>query len=214
MQEVENWRRWFDRKELTTNWLGSEINHWFPSLAHLKNLDCQILEVGSYEGRSAIAFLEYLPRCHLTAIDIFVDPEVERRFDRNMAPYGDRVTKIKNRGLAAMDAMYRKRQFDAIYLDTGKRRELTFANAAIAWSLLSEGGVLIFDDLAWGEGNASKDRPHDAIWLFCLAFESCIEYLHEGKQMIVKKVAEWPAMPGVEKISTRHRSSTPTGGHD
>ena len=197
------WKHWFKDKELTTNWLGNEAEHWFVPLAGLVDKECKVLEIGSYEGRSAICFLEYLPKCHLTAVDIFIDPDVEGRFDRNIAPYGNRVTKIKGRGQNQLDLMLRKETFDVIYLDTGKWRDMTFANTAAAWPLLNVGGVFIWDDLQWGKERAGKDRPHDGIWQFCLAFEECIEYQYEGLQMIVRKVKDWPTMPKVEKISQR-----------
>ena len=72
----------------------------------------RVLEIGSWEGRSALFFLNYLPRCRLTCIDPFdrrsgaqaaADPTIsrllrpgsERRFDANIADFADRIEKIK-----------------------------------------------------------------------------------------------------------------------
>jgi predicted O-methyltransferase YrrM len=119
---------------------------------------------------------------------------VEQRFDRNLAQFGDRVTKIKGGAAPVLDRMRAGgNTFDIIYLDAGKRRDWVFALSALAWPLLRVGGVLIWDDLRWGRGKPDDERPESAIQLFRSAFSSCLEILHEDRQMIVRKKAEWPA---------------------
>lgn len=187
------WADWFAGKALTKNWLGNRLVHWFGPLAPMRDKPCRVLEIGSYEGRSAIAFLEYLPLCRLTTVDIFIDPEVEARFDRNMAVYGERVTKITGRAIPVMEKMLDDRvRFDVIYLDTGKNRAASFANSAIAWPLLRVGGVLIWDDLLWGPERPDDSRPGPGIRMFAEMFADCLDVLHEGEQMIVMKTANWP----------------------
>ena len=187
------WREWFSDKELTKNWLGEKLIFWFDALAPLRDKPSNLLEVGSYEGRSAIAFLEYLPRCHLTAVDIFVDPNVEARFDRNMRRYGSRVTKIKDRAAPTMDRMLKERVlFDVIYLDTGKSKSVSFVYSALAWPLLRTGGVIIWDDLIWGQDRPEDDQPGAGIRLFADMFSDCLDVLHKGKQLIARKTGVWP----------------------
>ena len=41
------WKHWFDGKELTTNWLGDGLIHWFEPLAPWRDTPCSVLEVGS-----------------------------------------------------------------------------------------------------------------------------------------------------------------------
>jgi predicted O-methyltransferase YrrM len=187
-----DWKSWFKDKEFTTDWLSMKLPHWLTPLRPWIDTEAEVLEVGSYEGRSAVAFLEYLPRCHLTAVDIFIDPKVEGRFDRNMAPYGDRVTKMKKRGIPVMERMLDQRSFDIIYLDTGKTRSVAFANSALAWPLLRVGGVMIWDDLIWGTDRSVDKRPEQGIRQFHSSFATCMEVLHEGHQLIAKKTRDWP----------------------
>jgi predicted O-methyltransferase YrrM len=187
------WKHWFANKELTTNWLGDNPVHWFAPLAPWLESPCSVLEIGSYEGRSAIAFLEYLPLCRLTTVDIFIDPDVEARFDRNLAPYGERVTKIKGRAIPIMEKMLDERvEFDVIYLDTGKNRAASFANSAIAWPLLRTGGILIWDDMLWGPERPDHSRPGPGIRLFASMFADCLTVLHDGKQLLARKTDKWP----------------------
>lgn len=65
----------------------------------------EILEVGSYEGRSAVAFLEMMLQCRITAIDTFPNPEIGARFDRDLSSYGDRCRKIRERAIGVLDSL-------------------------------------------------------------------------------------------------------------
>jgi predicted O-methyltransferase YrrM len=183
---------WFRNKEFTADWLSVKLPFWLAPLRPWIDKEAEVLEVGSYEGRSAVAFLEYLPCCRLTAVDIFIDSTVEGRFDRNMAPYGNRVVKIKDRAIPAMEKMLDSQSFDIIYLDTGKTRSVAFANSALAWPLLRVGGILIWDDLIWGGDRADHKRPEHGIRQFYRAFASCMDVLHEGHQLIARKTKDWP----------------------
>lgn len=77
-----------------------------------------------------MALLNLIPPSVITGIDIFPNPDVEARFDRNTAPYGERVHKIEARGVPTMDDFAaRKRKFDIIYLDSAKLRADCFAQS-------------------------------------------------------------------------------------
>lgn len=185
---------WFAGKDLTRDMLRGKAARWLTLLEPWRDKPCDVLEVGSYEGRSAIVFLEYLFHCRLTAIDIFMDPAVEARFDRNMADYGTRVTKIKARAIPTMERMVLNEDtfFDVIYLDTGKRRVISHANSVLAWPLLRIGGIMIWDDFQWGQDKVETYQPGLGIRLFAEAFSHCMEVLYEGNQLIAKKISEWP----------------------
>ena len=179
-------------KILTTNWLKTKkLRFWFSALEPLRNTNASILEVGAFEGRSAITFLEALPRSRVTTVDLFDEPEIEARCRSNLAPYGDRVEIIKMRAVAALE-MLSDRKFDVIYLDAEKARAGTFAHTALAWPLLKIGGIMIWDDLKWEGAVPPDQRPGCAITLFCSAFKSCLSILHEDSQLIAQKIKEWP----------------------
>jgi predicted O-methyltransferase YrrM len=168
----------------------------------LRHRVVSVLEVGAFEGRSAVAFLEYLPHASVTTIDTFPDPPVEARFDANVASYGERLTKVKGRALGALERLKAKNvEFDVVYLDAAKRRSDAFAHSAAAWPLLAIGGILIWDDLAWHPEDPPANRPEPGIRLFCDAFGDCMEIIHEGWQMIVRKRAEWPEEEPQEQLA-------------
>ena len=112
-----------------------------------------------WEGRSAVFFLEFLPRCRITCIDTFeggaehadfdqtVVSSIEARFDSNLASYGQRVRKIKSRSLPALDRLAQDNEaFDLIYIDGSHMRDDVLLNSVLAWRLLAPDGICIWDD--------------------------------------------------------------------
>jgi len=73
-------------------WHLSKINTWENILKHLKGEpDVHGLEIGSYEGMSAIWALQNIlthSSSTITCLDIFDDQTIENRFDRNVAATG------------------------------------------------------------------------------------------------------------------------------
>lgn len=196
---------WFSGKKFSADWVKPHIAVWDFILAPLRAKPLSILEIGSYEGRSTIFFLEYFPNSTITCVDTFdsalalargreprFDPR-EAQFDFNVAAYGDRVTKIKARSAVGLDRLRMNlRRFDLIYVDGGHLRKDVLLDSISAWFLLRVGGILIWDDFELSPELPSNQRPMDAIKLFLNAFEECYVLLHRGYQVIVQKSAEWP----------------------
>jgi hypothetical protein len=198
-----NYEAWFNGKEFGTDWLTWKLDTWVVALEKFVDKPVDVLEVGSYEGRSAVALLEYLPKSTVTCIDTFAADDItnvpedvsviEARFDANVASYGTRAVKIKQRAAAAMDILHAEgRTFDVIYLDAAKKRVDALAHSALAWPLLKVGGVVIWDDLLWIDKGIAANIPGQGIEMFRDCFKTCITILHEHSQLIAIKKAEWP----------------------
>ena len=190
---------WYGDKDFTTNWLTRDLDSWLAALAPFKDRPARVLDVGSYEGRSAVTFLELLPKAHVVSVDQFVFAEmdkgaaIEARFHKNTEGYGERIRQIKGPAAATLDDLRKQKQtFDVIYADAGKARDWVFALSALAWPLLKAGGIIIWDDLRWGRDRPSAEKPGDAILLFAEAFAPSLEVLHKDKQLIARKTNEWP----------------------
>jgi predicted O-methyltransferase YrrM len=170
------------------NWTTKNSEIWTAQLAPLKGKPrLQMLEVGCFEGRSTIWFLDNIlthGTSRIACIDIFSVKRLEDRFDHNIevSGHGARVTKIKDFSQRALRTL-EPRSFDIIYIDGCHRSDCVFIDAAYSWELLKVGGVLIFDDYGGPLG-----RPKVVIDPFLVSFEPFIRVLHKDYQVILRKI--------------------------
>jgi predicted O-methyltransferase YrrM len=210
------WDSWFSNKTFTTDWTSSNFSVWARHLVKFRDHAAHVLEIGSWEGRSAIFFLEFLPGCHITCIDTFeVRPEhtanaggvvssIESRFDSNLVAYSGRVRKIKSRSLPALDQLAQaSHTFDLIYIDGSHARSDVLIDSVLAWPMLKANGICIWDDYIWGAPDVpSAQRPQDAIDAFLDMHSEELQIRHSGAQIIVEK------RPGI-KSEHRNRMTFP-----
>jgi predicted O-methyltransferase YrrM len=197
------YRSWFRGKEFTTDWASGNFTLWRRALSPLREEPMRILEIGSWEGRSAIFFLNFFPRSTMVCIDTFggnpeeskvydtlaeLLPGVEQRFDRNLAPFGDRVEKIKSRSGPALDALRADgRRFDLTYIDGSHWRDDVMADSRGVWELLSARGIMIWDDYGWAPAFPPEARPQPAIDEFLREHASNHRLLFKGYQVIIER---------------------------
>jgi predicted O-methyltransferase YrrM len=203
---MPEWERWYADKSFTTDWTTNRFDSWSAILAPLRHREVDILEIGSWEGRSAIFFLEFFQSSHLTCIDTFrggrehSDTEfdlasVEKRFEDNTAVYGPRVEKIKSRSVAALDRLAQDgRSFDIVYIDGSHQREDVMADSSLAWKILKPDGYVIWDDYLWESDGPAADRPQRAIEAFLVLLRGEIKIIQFSGQVIAQKQpADLPA---------------------
>lgn len=152
-----------------------------------------MLEVGSFEGRSAIWFLQNIlihPSSTVTCVDIFRTRMSEIRFDRNIAASGfsSRVTKVKARSQELLKLL-REDSYSIIYIDGSHRAADVQADASLSWPLLKRNGIIIFDDYLWRLEAPIEDRPQRAIDDFLSSVGSQLEILHKDYQVIGKRLS-------------------------
>jgi hypothetical protein len=177
----------FKDKEFTQWWHCNYIDMWKRWIP--KDIK-KSLEIGSFEGMSAIWLMDYCPDIHVTCVDTFspgfddVTGEYEQRFERNVAEYGERVTKLKGRSADMLKKIYRQR-FDLIYIDGDHTYEAVKKDAELAWPLLRRGGLLIFDDY-----NNDEFGVRQAVDEFLIATSGqprCIMREPDDYQMCIEK---------------------------
>ena len=192
--------KWYDGKEFSSDWASNNFHVWSSLLASMRDRPLNILEIGSWEGRSAIFFLEYCHLSRITCIDPFDgEPneyvtsaggfaQVEQRFDSNTAPYAGRVTKLKSiSSKALIDLQDQKRSYDLIYIDGAHDRDAVHVDSLLAWPLLKNGGTIIWDDYAWERQQPIETRPEEAINVFVASRRKEIKVLHVGHQIVAQK---------------------------
>jgi predicted O-methyltransferase YrrM len=187
---------YFTGKDFSSDWLIRHIPHLKAVLEMKCDSPNMVLEIGSYEGRSAVFFLQYLPLSHVTCIDCWLESDYEARFDKNLAPFAGRFRKLKDYSVPAIHKLLlEKESYDVIYIDGGHDRNTVFCDTVLSWPLLKIGGILIWDDWQWEKELQSEQRPEHAIDLFYVLFRPCLRELHRDYQLIAEKMAEWPSVP-------------------
>lgn len=199
------YRPWFAGKDFTSDWTSANFTMWRRMLSPLRDAPLRILEIGSWEGRSAVFFLNFFERATIVCIDTFGgSPEeysvyqhlgaqlagIEARFDRNLAPFGPRVEKIKSRSQPALEGLAVKgRRFDLAYIDGGHRRDDVMADSAGVWRLLAPGGIVIWDDYEWGKSLPPDERPQPAIDDFLRDHAGQYRLLGRTYQLAIERLA-------------------------
>jgi predicted O-methyltransferase YrrM len=123
------------------------------------------LEIGSYEGRSALwtaANLLTGAKSQLVCVDIWPDKylnrageRVEEVFDRNTR--GDkRIVKLRGKSNQVLPLL-RDRSFHGAYVDGSHREANVLEDAREVARLLAPGGIVIFDDYCKNREKVTED---------------------------------------------------------
>jgi predicted O-methyltransferase YrrM len=115
---------------------------------------------------------------------------LESVFDQNIQQTG-RANQVKK--LVGFSQAWLRQlplnSFNFYYVDGSHIASDVMEDAILGWSLLKEGGIMIFDDYGWG---AYQDQPtmHPklAIDSFFAVFKDHIKLLHKGYQVVVEKI--------------------------
>ncbi|MFC3067657.1 class I SAM-dependent methyltransferase [Phenylobacterium soli] len=186
--------------EFTTDWFSRFAPVWSALLKQFP--PSRILEIGSYEGRSACFIIDQCAAeraIELYCVDTWaggVEHEreamsaVEARFDANVrkaceaAAHPVTVRKQKalsHEALARHLAEGRSEAFDLIYIDGSHQAPDVLTDAVLAFRLLKVGGIVIFDDYLWSmEPRGQQDfynMPKPAVDAFVNIFQRKLQVL-------------------------------------
>jgi predicted O-methyltransferase YrrM len=165
----------------------------------LKKIDNQrYLEIGSFEGFSAIFFSRFLTNSNLTCIDIWKGVEelsnmdfkvVESNFDKNISKIMfNKITKIKSE--SEFFFKNNKEKFSIIYIDGNHFFQNVINDIEESWRILEVDGILILDDYLWTNYDEPKQNPAYAINIFLKKYYKSLKILNMHQQVIVKKIYE------------------------
>ena len=156
----------------------------------------KILEIGSYEGRSAIFFITFFNYAKIYCVDTWkgsdehkknIFKRVEKNFDLNTFSYlnDKKLIKVKTDS----DSFFKKNSmiFDLIYLDGDHDAFQVAKDLDNAWNCLSDGGVLILDDYLWWFYKNLKKNPSSPINNFLRINKTKISKIIVWNQILIKK---------------------------
>jgi len=193
-----------DRYEFTVDWFSEYWPNWLTLTADQRIT--KILEIGSFEGRSACTMIDHFSKTaplEVFCIDDWAggadqnefDMEVvEQRFNRNIhraitgTTNSVKVQKYKGRSIEMLSALltngYRN-YFDLVFVDGSHEAPDVLGDLVLSYQLCSLGGWLIVDDYLW------SDVPHgneDLLAMPRLAVDAF-------GRLFTRKVALWGGLP-------------------
>jgi len=201
--------------QFTADWFGStdEISKILPIGTTQK---LEILEIGSYEGRSTIWFLENLlnnKESYITCVDPWQDYSQDKEslnsynsenaewkfeklkiFDKFL--YNVEISEQKEKfeikkGLSTKilpELINQNRQFDVIFIDGNHVAPSVLMDTVLCWNLLKKDGILIFDDYLWMPHLDKTLTPKLAIDSFLEIFEGYYEPILDSYRKAIKKI--------------------------
>jgi len=194
---------WEANKTFSSDWAGNHFFTWAELLHPLQQQPVRILEIGSWEGRSALFFLNYLPLSRIVCVDTFggniehqLDPyfaklalRAEAQFDANIAAYSDRVEKISASSATVLPELgLSGRRFDLAYIDASHMAADVYRDAVLTWPMMEPGGMVIFDDYEWDLMTNEGERPKRGIDAFLAAFAGQFRDVYRAYQIVISKL--------------------------
>jgi len=195
--------KWEEGRTFSTDWAANHFFNWAVLLKDLRQKPVQILEIGSWEGRSALFFLNYLALSRIICIDPFegnlehqINPyfadlarKSEARLDSNLAAFSDRVEKIKGSSADILPQLgITGRKVDLAYIDGSHIAADVYRDAVLTWPLMVPGGMVVFDDYEWSMVEADVESPKLGINAFLAAHAGQYRELHRGYQLAIQKL--------------------------
>jgi predicted O-methyltransferase YrrM len=182
--------------KFSSDWFSSNIPVWKTLLSGFKGTSIEALEVGSYEGRSAIWLVENVltnKDSKLYCIDTFLGSS-EHTKDQKENLMERFLNNIKASNIKDKIQIYQGfsgdvlsslrsssfEKFHIMYIDGAHETPNVLEDAILAWPLLKVSGILIFDDY----GSASVKQGVDA---FVSCYQPKLKVLHTGWQLALQK---------------------------
>ena len=177
----------------------NNINSWLYIFEkyNLYYKKMNVLEIGSYEGRSSFFLLKYLKKIELTCVDTFKPfhelneynkkkfDKIYRNFKKNTSKYSKKLFIVKNKSFNFFKS--NKKKFDLIYVDGSHEYKYVLHDANNAFLALKQNGIIIFDDFMW-ENDEQNKLPYDAIIEFLKKNNHNLKILYVDYQIIIKKI--------------------------
>ncbi|KAF8622025.1 hypothetical protein AX15_007315 [Amanita polypyramis BW_CC] len=188
----------------TQDWFSHNMEHWKTLFPYIQSKQPRVLEIGSWEGRSAVFLLNTL--CSkggeivcIDHFDLFHSEAGKARFARmqhNLRSTGKPFRILSEFSFTALMKLLEEEikvpnpGFDWIYVDGSHEADDTFLDGELAWRLAREGAIVIFDDYHWDkEPEDSIHHPRRGIDAFLVLHRGQYERLskEESYQVVVRK---------------------------
>ena len=176
-------------------WFCNNLNFLSTNFKNIQNVKT-MLEIGSYEGRSAIFFLKNFSNSNLTCVDTWSGSDehssvnfelIEKNFDLNTSFY--QSNNLLRKYKMTSNDFFKKndKYFDLIYVDGDHSSDQVKIDLINAWNVLKNGGFLVLDDYMWWYYKDYKKNPSTPINNFIKKNILNISNLIVWHQVIIQK---------------------------
>jgi len=181
-------------KKITNDYFSMHSYNFFKYLNFLEG-NFNYLEIGTYEGNSAMFVANTFPKSKVYCVDNWNKTEeygdqnfdiVEKNFDYNTSSFNN-ILKFKNNS----DDFFKKNNtlFEVIYIDGYHKDFQVLKDCRNAWKILKKNGLLICDDYIWNFYENIKENPCYSINKFIDEIKNENKVLEVSKsQIFIKKL--------------------------
>ena len=194
-QKIKKFKRnhqfFLKEKKISTDFFSMNAFNFYNYLKNLRN-DFEYLEIGSFEGNSAMFVAENFKDCKIYCVDTWIGHEqyfkdknfneIEKNFHSNTKNYSN-IIKVKKKS----DTFFKENKdlkFDVIYVDGDHYSDQVSLDCLNAWALLKKDGILICDDYIWSYFDDIKKNPCYAINMFLKKIKNEYKILQVSKSQI------------------------------
>jgi predicted O-methyltransferase YrrM len=185
--------------KFSNNWFDYNLNDLF-FLFNKYDTDkrVNILEIGSFEGKSAIFFLTFFKESKIYCVDTWLGSNelnnhnfdlVEKTFNSNIQNFASRIVKCK----MSSDFFFKNNKnlrFDLIYIDGSHYYKQVYRDAINSLKILKPGGIIIFDDFLFRFYKKVHFNPISAIYKFLRKNKNKVKIKSIYRQIAVSKINE------------------------
>jgi predicted O-methyltransferase YrrM len=177
--------------EFTCDFTTRNIESWRQVLSKFAGSpNIRGLEIGCYEGRSGLWFLENVLQ-HESSRLICVDPSPRPALIKNLHEFRHKVRLIQSASAAALrDPSLQIRSIHFMYVDGDHSAPCVLEDAILAFPLLVSGGIMIFDDYLHESSfpDQPQTMPKLAVDSFVSVYRDRLKIVHKGYQLIVERL--------------------------
>ena len=189
-----SFKKYCDRNfKLSYNWFGSNAQIWFFVFKKFNILKkkLNILEIGTFEGRSAAFYYKYLNVNLLTTVD-FMDKK-STSF-KNFKFNSKKFINCNFYNLKSNDFFYKNKskiRYDLVYIDGSHYYKDVLNDAINSFKLLKKNGLIIFDDFLYIRQTTRLKHPEYKNVIGGILYflkKKKVKIIYVGHQVIIKKL--------------------------
>ena len=175
-------REYMNKKKTTTDYFSINAFYWNSILS--KNLkDFSYLEIGSWEGNSALYILKNFNPIDVVCVDIWdlYDNEYKNKQSERFENFKSNLKEFEQKFSFHKDTSdnffeNNKKTFDLIYIDGSHETAQVYKDLSNSWNCLKDNGIIICDDYFYGSLYDKQSEEMPAI--------SINKFLNENKERI------------------------------